>query len=78
MPTVLIWRGYRFLFYSKEVGEPPHIHILKDGKQLKVWLKSLKMARQTGFRDHEIAEAMRKVAEMQGVFLEAWNEHFGN
>lgn len=41
MPVILRWLGHRFLFYSKEVGEPPHIHVLKDDKQLKVWLKDL-------------------------------------
>jgi hypothetical protein len=38
MPVLLRWHGHRFLFYSMEPGEPPHIHVLKDGKQLKVWL----------------------------------------
>jgi hypothetical protein len=40
MPVVLRWRGHRFLFSSMEVGEPPHIHVLKDAKQLKVWLSA--------------------------------------
>ena len=35
MPVVLRWNGYKFLFYSKEPGEPPHIHVIKDDKQLK-------------------------------------------
>ena len=26
MPTFLILEGYRFFFYSRENGEPPHIH----------------------------------------------------
>ena len=36
MPVLLRWESHRFLFYSGEVGEPPHIHVLKDRKQLKI------------------------------------------
>jgi hypothetical protein len=32
MPTLLIWRGYKFRFYALDVDEPPHVHIVKDGK----------------------------------------------
>ena len=53
MPTVFRWKGYRFLFYSKEIGEPPHIHVLKDGRQLKIWLSDLRVARNVGFAAHE-------------------------
>jgi hypothetical protein len=35
MPVVLRWNGHRFLFYSMEVGEPPHIPVLKDNRQLR-------------------------------------------
>lgn len=78
MPTVLQWRGHRFLFYSKEIGEPPHIHVLKDAKQLKVWLRELRVARNAGFGDHEINAIMKIVAANQVQFLEAWNDHFGD
>lgn len=54
MPTLLLWKGHRFLLYSKEIGEPPHIHVLKDGKQLKVWLRGLGVARNAGFGGHEV------------------------
>ena len=36
MPTLLIWRGYKFRFYDLDVDEPPHVHIVKDGSSLKV------------------------------------------
>ncbi|NDW04119.1 DUF4160 domain-containing protein [Jiella sp. 40Bstr34] len=78
MPTVLQWRGHRFLFYSKEIGEPPHIHVLKDAKQMKVWLRDLRLARNAGFAGHEINAIMKIVAENQDRFLEAWDDYFGN
>lgn len=78
MPVLLRWRGHRFLFYSKEIGEPPHVHVLNDGKQLKVWLSDLRVARQIGFAPHEITAILKVVAENRQTFLESWNAYFGN
>lgn len=78
MPTLLLWKGHRFLFYSKEIGEPPHIHVLKDGKQLKVWLRDLGVARNAGFAAHEVIAILKVVAEHRQGFEEAWNDHFGH
>ncbi|MGN6464063.1 MAG: DUF4160 domain-containing protein [Rhizobiaceae bacterium] len=36
MPTLLVWHGYRFRFYSLDRPEPPHIHIAKEGHDAKV------------------------------------------
>ena len=38
MPTVLRVGRYRFLFFSNENNEPPHIHIKADRDQAKFWL----------------------------------------
>jgi hypothetical protein len=59
MRVVLRWHGHRFLFYSKEIGEPAHIHVLKDGKQLKIWLKDMRVARNAGFAIHEVNDILR-------------------
>jgi len=29
MPTIII-KGYKFRFYSSDINEPPHIHVLRD------------------------------------------------
>ncbi|MBL0935627.1 MAG: DUF4160 domain-containing protein [Rhizobiaceae bacterium] len=78
MPVILRWLGHRFLFYSKEVGEPPHIHVLKDDKQLKVWLKDLQVARNAGFAQHEVNVIVKVVAENRQSFMEAWHDYFGH
>jgi hypothetical protein len=78
MPTLLLWKGHRFLFYSKEIGEPPHIHVLKDGKQLKVWLRDLGVASNAGFAAHEGNALLKVVEEHRQGFEEAWNDHFGH
>ena len=33
MPVVLRVRGYKFWFYEAGLGEPPHVHVGKDGKE---------------------------------------------
>lgn len=77
MPVVLRWKGHRFLFYSLEIGEPPHVHVLKNEKQLKIWLADLRIARNVGFAPHEANEIAKFVAGRREAFLEAWNDYFG-
>jgi hypothetical protein len=77
MPTVLRWRGYRFHFYSDETGEPPHVHVRRDDKMLKLWLSDLTIAVNYGFAGHEISTIVRKAGEQQEALLEAWHAHFG-
>jgi hypothetical protein len=42
MPVVLRAHGYKFWFYEVDLGEPPHIHVGKDGNQAKFWLNPVK------------------------------------
>ncbi|MCC0035218.1 MAG: DUF4160 domain-containing protein [Hoeflea sp.] len=77
MPTLLIWHGYRFRFYALDGDEPPHIHVVKDGKSLKVWLKSLAVARNVGYNDREIERILAVISEHRNEWMEAWNEFFG-
>ncbi len=76
MPTVLRWRGYRFHFYSDETGEPPHIHVRRDDKMLKIWLSDLTITVNYGFAQHEINAIIGKVSEQRETLLEAWHAHF--
>jgi len=77
MPTLLRWRGYRFFFYSADGWEPPHIHIFKDGKEAKLWLREVGVAVNLGYSAPELNEIIRKTREERLAFLEAWNDHFG-
>jgi hypothetical protein len=78
MPTVLRKGPYRFFFWSRENREPPHIHIERDDSYAKFWLQPVLLAASRDFRDHEITELRTMVLENQALFLERWNEHFGN
>jgi hypothetical protein len=77
MPTVLRWKGYRFFFYSADGWEPPHIHVVKDGCEAKVWLRELSLATNAGYAARDLGEILRMVGDKQGEFLEAWHDHFG-
>ena len=49
MPTLLIWHGHKFRFFALDRDEPPHVHIEKDGKSPKVWLRNLEVVRNKGY-----------------------------
>ena len=76
MPTVLTVRSYRFFFYSRENGEPPHIHVELGDKVAKYWLTPVELASSKGFRAHELTSLREVVLEHSDEFLRAWNEHF--
>ncbi len=77
MPTILRFRGYRFYFYSHELNEPPHVHVDKGGYSLNAWLEPVSLARNIGFRPHEINGILKMVEDNRSAFLEAWHEYFG-
>ena len=78
MPTLLRWKGYRFFFYSADGWEPAHIHVVKDGKEAKLWLNDVSVAVNMGYSARELGEIIRKTCDERGVFMEAWNGYFGN
>jgi hypothetical protein len=77
MPTVLRSGPYRFYFYSHEPNEPPHIHIDREDLSAKFWLAPVQLARNFGFRAHELRTIQSMVTEHSEEFLEAWDEFFG-
>ncbi len=78
MPTVLRWRGYRFFFYSNEGSEPPHVHVLRDEMEAKIWLHDLSVAASVGYAPHELNDILRKLAEHREDMIRDWHDYFGN
>ncbi len=78
MPTVLLWNGYRFYFFSNEGHEPLHIHVDKNGRSAKFWLDPVELARNFGFSQTELRVVEDKVREEQQRFFEAWHGYFGH
>jgi Domain of unknown function (DUF4160) len=63
MPTVKRIGPYRFHFYSREGGEPPHIHVARDDLEAKYWLAPVALAVNHGFRTAELRDIERLVIE---------------
>jgi hypothetical protein len=77
MPTLLIWRGYRFRFYAADGAEPPHVHVVKDGRTAKISLRSLELASQRGYTEQELRQLAEIAGRHREEWLGAWNEFFG-
>ena len=70
MPTILRISGFRFLFYSLEGSEPPHIHVEQGERVAKFWLDSVRLAESRGFRAHELNRLRALVVEHRLAFVE--------
>jgi hypothetical protein len=77
-PTVLRIGPYRLFFFSNEAGEPPHIHVQREGMLAKFWLDPVSLARSTGFSSHELRRIQGIVAENAPTLMEAWHEYFAD
>lgn len=75
MPTTWI-AGYAFRFYSSDGVEPPHVHVLKGGGEVKLWLNSLTVAYVRGYNGPEVTRILALAKENQQLLLERWNEYF--
>jgi hypothetical protein len=53
MPTIFI-EGYKFRFYSSDVNEPPHIHVIQAERVAKIWLNSLEVEYNRGYNKTEL------------------------
>lgn len=74
MPVVLRIKGYRFGFYEADLDEPPHVHVGRQGSDAKYWLNPVALSKSRGFREHELTEIQKIVAEYRDEILEAWRK----
>ncbi|MFQ5665768.1 MAG: DUF4160 domain-containing protein [Candidatus Binatia bacterium] len=78
MPTVLRLGPYRFLFYTSDRDEPPHVHAERDDNIAKFWLDPVRLQRSGGFRRAEIQRIQRLVEQHREQLLRSWNEYFND
>jgi hypothetical protein len=76
MPTVLSIGPYSFIFFSSDQYEPPHIHVKRDKQLAKFWLQPIELAKNRGFKSHEINDMERLVHENYDFLVEAWHDYF--
>ena len=78
MPTVFIFFGFRFMFYSND-HEPIHVHVIKDGKEAKYNVQSsTELISNHGFKKQELALIESIIEENTEVIIERWKEYFRN
>ena len=58
MPTVFI-AGYKFRFYSSDVNEPPHVHVIHDQNVAKVWLEPIELEYNRGYNRPELKRVLK-------------------
>jgi len=76
MPTVFEIGPYSFVFFSSDQGEPVHIHVKRDKQIAKFWLNPISLAKNRGFKEHELNRIAGLVEENRQQLIEAWNEYF--
>jgi len=75
MPTIFI-EGYNFRFYSSDVKEPPHVHVINAERVAKIWLESLEIEYNRGYNKAELNKVLKLTEENEAKLLKAWNEYF--
>ncbi|RIL08896.1 MAG: hypothetical protein DCC75_07800 [Proteobacteria bacterium] len=79
MPVVFYFKGHKFFFFSNEGDprEPIHVHVRKDRKLAKFWLKpNVQVAESFGFSARELNQIAKIIDNRRAEIEEAWNEHF--
>jgi len=76
VPTVLREGPYSFVFFSSDQDEPIHIHVERDRQIAKFWLQPVSLAKNKGFRKHELDRITRLVLQYEEMFVEAWHDYF--
>ena len=76
-PTVFKYKNYRFLFFSREESRI-HIHVTSSEGEAKFWIApEVRLAKNYGFSQRQIAELKKVVEEHKNDIENAWREHFG-
>jgi len=74
-PTILI-EGYKFRFYSSDIFEPPHVHVLQGENVAKVWLLPVSVEYNRGYNQPEPNRILKLARENQERLLKIWNDYF--
>ncbi|MBI4557065.1 MAG: DUF4160 domain-containing protein [Candidatus Hydrogenedentes bacterium] len=78
MPTVLNIGPYRVFFVSLDRGEPPHVHVQREGRAAKFWIDPIVLAKVGGFKPLELSKIAALIKANQKKLLERWYEFFSH
>ena len=75
-PTVLIYKGYRFFFFSRE-EKRMHVHVICAEGEAKFWMDpKIELARNHGLSSRQVAVVQSVIKDRKDEITEAWNKHF--
>ena len=75
-PTVLIYKGYRFFFFSRE-EKRMHVHVICAEGEAKFWMEpKIELARNYGLSSRQVAVVQSVIEDRKDEITEAWNKHF--
>ena len=77
LPTVFRSGPYRFFFYMADRHERPHVHVVRDDREAKLWLDPVNIARAGSFSPVELRRIERIIEENRYTLLEHWDASFG-
>ena len=67
MPTIKIER-YKFRFYSSDVGEPPHVHVIDGDRVAKIWLQPVSTEYNHGYNGAQLNYILKLDQRKPGPF----------
>ena len=75
-PTVLIYKGYRFFFFSRE-EKRMHVHVICAEGEAKFWMEpKIELARNHGLSSRQVSVVQSVIKDRKDEITEAWNKHF--
>ncbi len=75
MPTIVI-EGYKFRFYSSDIVEPPHVHVLRGENVAKIWLSPISVEYNHGYNRRELNRILGVIEQNRERLLEVWHDYF--
>jgi len=64
MPTLII-DGFKFSFYSSDINEPPHVHVLREENVAKIWLNEIEVEYNHGYNQPTLNRILKLTRENQ-------------
>ncbi len=82
MPTLFVFFGMRFMFFSND-HEPIHIHVIKGKGKIKefaIWQvePEITLIENNGLKPTELKIAEMVIEERRALIVKSWKLYFGN
>ncbi len=74
MPKVFEESGFIGRFYMADLDEPIHIHVTKDGKEVKFWVSPISCVNSGGLSHQDLRRAEDLVHKYLDDILGLWHE----